>query len=198
MGFAMPFQVNEDFTSRGNTTRMTAHQFLQLGEDPVGVRLELVDGQVAISQSQTPVHSRIVVQMTWVLANHIDSKSLGELFYDLNTILDTDNVRRPDLLFCSKDHLDLIGDEAMDGAPDLAIEVLSPSSVKTDRVDKFKQYQKAGVMDYWIIDPQVKTIESWNLENGQYVPAGRGQGADTVRFKPFADLEIPLSRLWGN
>ena len=172
----MPFQGNEDFTSRGNTTRMTAHQFLQLGEDPVGVRLELVDGKVAVSQSQTPAHSRIVVQMTSVLANHIDSKGLGELFYDLNTILDADNVRRPDLLFCSKDHLDLIGDKAMEGAPDLAIEVLSPSSVKTDRVDKFKQYQKAGVMHYWIIDPQEQRITVLTLdgttyrEHGVFVP----------------------------
>ena len=105
-------------------------------------------------------------------------------------------VRRPDLLFFSKNRLDLIGEMAMEGPPDLAVEVLSPSSIQTDRIDKFAEYCKAGVQYYWIVDPAMQTIEAWSRKGGQYAESGSGQGMAVVRLDPFLDLEIPLGRLW--
>jgi Uma2 family endonuclease len=64
------------------------------------------------------------------------------------------------------------------------------------RVDKFAQYREAGVAHYWIIDPALRTIETWKLEGGQYVPVGPGQGPAFVNFAPFPDLQIPLVKLW--
>ncbi|MDB5910611.1 MAG: hypothetical protein JWP34_4725 [Massilia sp.] len=179
-----------------STTKMTAQQFLRLGEDPPGVRLELVNGEVAASPSPTPSHSHVVVNLITILNTHILAHDLGELHQDVDTILDRFNVRRPDVLFFAKSRTHLIGDKAMEGPPDLAVEVISPSSVDVDREDKFAQYREAGVAHYWIIDPALKTIETWKLEGGQYVAAGRGQGAVTVKLAPFVDLEIPLAKLW--
>ena len=84
----------------------------------------------------------------------------------------------------------------MEGPPDLAVEIISPSSVDIDRTDKFAQYRDAGVAYYWIVDPIAKTIEAWHVENGQYVSVGQGANDQTVQLPPFADLSIPLSRLW--
>ena len=144
-----------------STTKMTAEQFLSLGEDPPGVRLELVDGEVAVSPSPTPSHSNVVVQLIVLLGTHINSHNLGELYQDVDTILGRFNVRRPDILFFSHDRTHLVGEKAMEGAPDLAIEVISPSSVEVDREDKFAQYRKAGVKYYWIVDPRLRTIHAW-------------------------------------
>ena len=72
----------------------------------------------------------------------------------------------------------------------------SPSSVEIDREDKFVQYREAGVANYWIVDPALKTIDAWKLIKGQYVSVGRAQGNDTIKLPPFPDLEIPLARLW--
>lgn len=83
----------------------------------------------------------------------------------------------------------------MEGPPDLAVEVISPSSGEIDPGDKFAEYRQAGVAHYWIIDPNRRTIEAWRLEAGNYVPAGRGQGAG-VRLPPFPALEIPIEQLW--
>src|SRR5437868_2244053 len=113
-----------------STTKMTASQFLMLGEDPPGVRLELVDGEVAVSPSPTPKHSHVVVNLITILNNHILATRCGELHHDVDTILDGFNVRRPDILFFSKLRMGLIGEKAMEGPPDLAIEVLSPSSIE--------------------------------------------------------------------
>jgi len=179
-----------------STTKMSAKQFLRLGEDPPGVKLELVNGEVAVSPSPTPDHSHVVINLIVILANHIQPRGLGELHHDVDTILDPYNVRRPDILFFSTARVGLIGKKAMEGPPDLAVEVISPSSVEIDREDKFAQYRDAGVAHYWIVDPEAQTIEAWRLEAKSYVPSGRGRAGETVRLEPFAELDIPLSRLW--
>jgi Uma2 family endonuclease len=181
-----------------STTKMKARQFLQLGEDPPGVRLELVDGEVAVSPSPIPRHSFAVTKLVKILANHVDDNDLGELYQDVDTLLDDYNVRRPDILFFSKGRLHLVGKKAMEGPPDLAVEAISPSSVEIDREDKFEQYRKAGVMHYWIIDPAQRSVEGWTLQGGQYVATGRAVGTGIVRLPPFPDLDIPIGKLWRN
>jgi Uma2 family endonuclease len=181
-----------------STVKMKAQQFLRLGEDPPGVRLELVDGEVAVSPSPIPRHSFAATKLVKIIANHVDDNDLGELYQDVDTLLDDYNVRRPDILFFSKGRLHFVGKKAMEGPPDLAVEVISPSSVEVDREDKFDQYRKAGVMHYWIIDPAERSVEGWTLQDGQYVATGRAVDTGIVRLPPFPDLDIPIERLWRN
>lgn len=178
------------------TIKMTARQFLELGEDPPGVRLELVNGEVAVSPSPIPRHSYTVIRLTILLGNHIDRYGLGRLYADVDTIFGEYDVRRPDLLFFAKDRLHLIGDKAMEGPPDLCVEVLSPSSGTTDRRDKFGQYEAAGVMHYWMVDPKTKAFDGFQLINGIYRPTGSARGDETIHLPPFDDLAIPLGELW--
>jgi Uma2 family endonuclease len=179
-----------------NTTKMRASQFLCLGEDPPGVRLELVNGEVAVSPSPIPEHSFVIMKLAKILGNHVDDLHLGELYQDVDTLLDEFNVRRPDILYFSNARRHLVGKKAMEGPPDLAIEVISPSSVQIDREDKFDQYRRAGVMHYWIIDPAERTVEGWVLQGDEYVAAGRGAITGVVRLPPFPTLEIQIERLW--
>jgi Uma2 family endonuclease len=182
--------------SRVGTIKMTARQFLQLGEDPPGVRLELVDGEIIVSPSPIPRHSFTIVALGAILKVHVDAFDLGELLMDVDTIFGEHDVRRPDLLFFRKSRRHLITDEAIEGAPDLAVEVLSPGSERTDRRDKFKQYAAGGVKHYWIVDPKQQTIEAYVLRKGKYVGRVRGSGSDVVKLPPFPKLGIPLAKLW--
>ena len=179
-----------------STTKMTAQQFLELGQDPPGIRLELVDGEVAVSPSPIPLHSYVDTQLRTILNVHTKSKGLGLIFGDVDTIFGKHDVRRPDIIYFQNSRLHLIGDKAMTGAPDLCVEIISPSSVEVDREDKFEQYAAAKVRHYWIVDPPVKTIDAFRLRGAKYVLAGRGQGVETVSFPPFPDLQIPLAELW--
>ena len=179
-----------------STAKMNARQFLQLGEDPVGVWLELVNGEVAIGPSQTPSHSFCRAQLATVLGGFVDQHRLGEVYMDVNTVLDEFNVRRPDVLFFNGDHLDRIGEEAMEGPPDLAIEVISPSSIAVDREDKSEQYRAAKVEYYWIVDPTLRTFEGWELKRGKYVATGRAHGVESIHLPPFKQLKISLKDLW--
>ena len=175
---------------------MTARQFLQLGEDPPGVRLELVDGEIVVSPSPIPRHSFTIVALGTILKNHIDKSGLGELLTDVDTIFGEHDVRPPDLLFFTKPRRHLISDEAITGPPDLAVEVLGPGSERTDRRDKFKQYAVGGVKYYWIVDPKQRTVEAYALRKGTYIGGVRGSGSDVVKLPPFPKLEIPLAKLW--
>ena len=159
---------------------MTAEQFLQMGQDPPGVRLELVNGEVAVSPSPEPRHSHIDTMLRIFLGSYIRAHKLGRLYGDVDTVFDVHNVRRPDLLYFSKGRLHLVGKKAMKGPPDLCIEIVSPSSGQIDREDKFKQYSKGGVAHYWIIDPDERTAEAYTLARGKYRLAGRGNASDVV------------------
>jgi Uma2 family endonuclease len=179
-----------------STTKMTAKQFLELGEDPPGVRLELVNGEIAVSPSPMPAHSYVVMQLGAILVQQVRKHKLGRIYGDVDTIFGEHDVRRPDLLYFANDRLHLIGEKAMEGPPDLCIEVLSPSSGTIDRRDKFEQYAKGAVAFYWILDPKRRTIEAFQLARGKYKDVGTGADADVVRMPPFPKLKIKLADLW--
>lgn len=180
-----------------STTKMTARQYLMLGDDPPGVRLELVDGEVAVSPSPMPRHSYVEKQLSRVLGDHIEEHDLGLLLGDTDTIFGGHDVRRPDLIYFGKGREHLVsGTRTIDEMPDLCVEILSPSSGTIDRKDKFKQYARAGVPFYWILDPAGRSIEGFKLSAGRYRPAGSGTNDDAVTLPPFPKLVIPLGKLW--
>jgi Uma2 family endonuclease len=178
------------------TIKMTAQQFLQMGEDPPGVRLELVDGEVKVSPSPQPKHSFVDHRLTSILDQHIVANNLGELYGDVDTIFGEHDVRRPDLIFFARDRLHLVGDRAMEGPPDLCVEIISPSSSIVDRKQKFKQYERAKVANYWIVDPEQRTIEGFKLVRGRYRLMCKGTGSALICLPPFEALQIPLGELW--
>jgi len=180
-----------------STIKMTARQFLRLGEDPPGVRLELVDGGVAVSPSPRLPHSNVDKQLTIIVGAYIKMHDLGLLGGDVDTVLSEVDVRRPDLFYFEKSraqHLD--PSDAIRETPDLCVEIISPSSGVIDREDKFEQYASAGVPHYWLIDPEEKTIEAFVLRDGSYQLAAEGHDKDVVHLPPFPDLAIPLGDLW--
>ncbi len=179
-----------------NTTKMTARQFLALGEDPPGVRLELVNGEVAVSPSPIPDHGYVLIQLGAMLSRHVNALQLGRVYSDVDTILGSYDVRRPDLLYFSRQRVHLVGKKAMEGPPDLCVEIISPSSTTIDRRDKFKQYRDAEVACYWIVDPRRHTVEGFKLFRGKYRSTGSGKNDDVVNLPPFPKLEIPLKDLW--
>ncbi len=178
------------------TIKMTADRFLMLGEDPPGVRLELVEGEIAVSPSPIPSHSYTLVSLISILKDYTRSRRLGTVFTDVDTLLDEYNIRRPDILYFSNERMHLVGEKHMEGPPDLAVEIISPGSIEVDREVKFEQYAQAGVMHYWLVDPAEKTFESFVLRKGEYCLVVSGSGDESVSPDPFSALLIPLAELW--
>jgi Uma2 family endonuclease len=180
------------------SAKMTARQFLMLGEDPPGVRLELVHGEILVSPSPAYDHGYVDRMLTIIVGHYIVENDLGEIVGDVDTIFGPDNVRRPDVIFIAKSRLDRLDPDkhGIHFAPDLCVEITSPGSATMDRDDKFKLYAKYKVANYWLVDPETQSFLAFRLSGGKYVETAAGNGKDIVTAPPFPKLEIPLAKLW--
>lgn len=178
--------------------KMTAEQFLLLGQDPPGTRLELVHGDIIVSPRPSYEHYRADNELRFILMGHIKQHDLGELVGDVDTIFGQFDVRRPDIIFIAKARTRL-RDRKKHGirfAPDLCVEIVSPDSEVRDREDKFELYAKHGVANYWIVDPLKRTFEAYSLRPTGLVKTVTGRDNDAVTAEPFPKLKIALKEIW--
>ncbi|MCL1919203.1 MAG: Uma2 family endonuclease [Peptococcaceae bacterium] len=146
----------------------TYSDYLKWGDD---VRCELIDGIPYMSPAPSLAHQTISLGLSLQLGNFLKGKPC-RLFtapcdVRLNTPDGDDTVVQPDLLVvCDKAKLD---GKACVGAPDMIIEILSPSTERKDKVTKLNLYQKAGVREYWIVDIDSKTVQVCILKNDEYI-----------------------------
>ena len=108
---------------------------------------------------------------------------------------DVDTMVEPDIsVVCDPSKLDDIGCK---GAPDLVMEILSPTTQRHDRFTKFNLYQQAGVQEYWIIDPTSKSAQVFVLDDGRYVAKDFGTAEDTLKVNVLKDCTIDLSQVFS-
>jgi len=158
--------------AQAGTLRMTYEEFLAwAGED---VHAEWVNGEVIVHMPPKDPHQRLVAFLHHIIGLFVHIFDRGRLYLaPFEVKLSADVSREPDLIFLAKEHLDRVTPERIVGAPDLIIEVVSDDSVQRDRVDKFDEYEAAGVPEYWIIDnrPERRRAQFYQLDgSGQYQP----------------------------
>jgi len=159
--------------------------------------IELSEGRIIITPSPTSQHQRILGKLYRLFGNYIFAKKLGEaVMSPIDTRLWEGKVRQPDIVFMSNEHLDRITEE-MWGVPDLVVEILSEGTAKTDREDKYLEYQKAGVLEYWIVDPFKQAIDIYTLEDGTYIIFGKYKIGETAKSKLLIGFEVPVSAVLG-
>lgn len=149
------------------TRKMTASEFLALPES--NLHHELIDGEEIMSPSPTGDHQRLVFRVAKVVEQLMPH---GEVFFSpLDVYLDDTNIVQPDVLWIAQGSACtwVDGDKYLRGAPDLVVEVLSPGSVRFDRKDKFRLYEKFGTREYWIVEPQAKLLEIWQLQDAKFI-----------------------------
>ena len=149
---------------------------------PEDKRYELLDGELIMVPAPRTGHQRTSREIEFALHAFITENDLGEVFdapYDV-VLSDTDVVQ-PDLLFVSKERSHIINEDNIRGAPDLVIEVLSPSTAQRDRTLKRTLYALHGVPEYWQADTDAKIAMVLTLEDGDYKVAGiYGEGQTLV------------------
>lgn len=150
--------------------KFTYQDYLQLPEDK---RYELIEGELYMVPSPGTYHQHISRNLGFILWPFIRERDLGVLFNaPLDVVLSEENVVQPDLLFVAKGRLSIITEQNVRGAPDLVIEVLSPATAERDLGIKTKLYAKYGVEEYWIVDPQKRTVEVLALGEEGYNSIG--------------------------
>lgn len=118
------------------------------------------------------------------------------LFSPIDVYLDEENQFQPDLVFILNENQDIIKEARIEGAPDLVVEVLSPSTSKNDKIAKKDQYERFGVKEYWIVDPVHLIVDQFILEQGKYHLYKTHATEGTLTSPLFSCIEIKLEKLF--
>ncbi len=178
----------------------TYELFRQLPED--GNRYEVIGGKLIVSPSPVVSHQRVVHKLGYFLEDWVRKTGSGEVFPGpLDVILSTATPKQgyaePDLLFVAKERLCVITSKNVQGAPDLVVEILSPSTARYDWLEKKTAYAAAGVTHYWVVDPDHKVLTAFRLQAGQYAFADRYESEAVFEPAGFPGLRINLAEVWG-
>lgn len=155
---------------------------------PEGTFAQLIENNLIMSPAPSDKHQKILDKIYRRLGDFIERNRLGETRvapYDV--YLDDENVFQPDIIFIANANMHLINHEGLYGAPDLVIEILSPGTVKADKGGKKAVYERSGVKEYWMVDPETKSAEGFILKSGEFYLIEKTKGS--IRF---ASLDLVI------
>ncbi|MGI9860894.1 Uma2 family endonuclease [Moorella naiadis] len=160
---------------------------------------EWEDGEVLLLTPAATKHQRVSLFLSSYIANYVLLKKQGQVFTAPFLVRLPEPVRRgrePDIIFIKQEHVGRLQDTYLDGAPDLIIEITSPESLSRDRGEKFKEYEAAGVPEYWLVDPDRRQAEFYRLEaDGRYQVNTAGT-AGVYQSSVIPGLELKIEWLW--
>ena len=138
-----------------------------IGMPDDGKRYEIIDGELTMTPAPIPRHQEILLAVSARLLQFVDKNSLGEIYIaPIDLALSLVDVVQPDILFVAKNRIHIVAKKNIVGIPNLIVEILSPSSRRRDREQKLDLYQRYGLPEYWIVDPDTQTVELYlSVEN---------------------------------
>ncbi|MFC3802988.1 Uma2 family endonuclease [Cohnella sp. GCM10012308] len=159
-----------------------------------GNRYEIFDGKLELMSGPNIFHQAISGKLHLLLQSCTSDYIV--LYSPLDVILSKTNVMQPDLVLVSKDRWDIVSKRGVEGAPDLAVEILAPGSRKRDRVRKHAVYEKHGVSECWIVDPTARTLEQFLLVDGRYRVGELFEEQDRVVSERFPCVSFAVDELF--
>ena len=167
--------------------------YADYAKTPEDERWELIAGELIMSPSPKRAHQRNQIKLGSRMSFFAEEKDLGEVYSDFDVVLsDTDTVR-PDLIFIAKDRLHIVTEDNVQGAPDLVVEIRSPSTARYDWTTKRELYARHGVKEYWLVDPEAATVAVLLLDGGELKVAGVYGEKDTLSSAVISGFSIALA-----
>ena len=145
------------------------YTYSDVQELPEGTLYQLIDGSLVMSPAPTPYHQIVHARLFLALGQHVSRQRLGQVMSaPVDVKLSETDVLQPDLVFVAEARADIIGEQSINGAPDLVVEVLSPSTAYHDVTTKKRLYEVHGVHEYWIVDPASETVEVYTSAGQEF------------------------------
>ena len=175
--------------------RLTYEDYALLPDD--GRRYELHEGELSVTPAPGTTHQATLLNLVVILHAHVNARGLGDVYpAPVDCIFETVTVVQPDIVFIETGRRSVISERGIEGAPTLAVEIISPSTTGIDRRRKLQLYARYAVPYYWIVDPPARTIEAYRFSGGQYEAAGALSGGAGVVLAPFPDLILDPGAIW--
>ncbi len=176
--------------------RMTIEELHRLPED--GNRYELIDGEVYVSAAPRRKHQKISAKLFGMLHAFIEQRRLGEVYHAAFDVFPEPGKQtcvEPDILFVARERLEIVQEEGVYGAPDLAIEITSESTHKTDLTTKCDLYRRSGVKEDWIVDPDARHVLVYRFTES--ARPSKLTAGDILTTPLLAGLEIQVAALFA-
>jgi len=179
--------------------RWTYAEFARLPSEG-STRYEIIDGELVVTPGPSLRHQRIVTDLSWLLNGFVRENELGAVYSGpVDVLFAEGDYLEPDIVFVRRGREEEQTDRGIEGPPDLVVEVLSPSTAARDRGIKLERYRLYGVVEYWVVDGDQRSVEVWKLAEGAREPVVYA-GADPLHWDPAGSpttLEFRLSELFG-
>jgi len=174
--------------------KYTADDYLMLEE---GAPFQLINNELIMSPSPNAFHQAIAARLSQSILNFLDStREEGYVALSMDVVFDVDNVFQPDVLYVCEERVDEVVGERIEGAPDLAVEILSPLNAYYDLRQKKEIYEKYGVKEYIIIDPLSRNAELYELMDGVYHLHQKAQKGESLNSLVLPGFVIDLLLLF--
>jgi len=177
--------------------KLTYDDFVHFPDD--GKRHELIDGEHHVTPSPNRRHQAIVRELIGLLWSYLKRHPEGEIYgAPFDVVFSDFDVVEPDLLFVSRARARVLTDKNVQGAPDLVVEVGSPATRRRDEKTKLRLYERFGVQEYWVVDPDFDVIKVYRLAEGRYLRAAELTLAahDVLRTPLMPGLELSLADIF--
>ena len=179
------------------SVRFNYDDFLLFPDD--GKRHEIIDGDHFMTPSPNTKHQSVSFNLAAAFANFLSANRIGKAFTaPCDVVLSDEDIVEPDLLFISAARAAIITEKNIQGPPDLVVEILSAGTRKTDEVVKRKLYERYGVREYWIVDPELETVKILRLTDQGYVRAAElTREANEILSSPLLPgFQAPLAEIF--
>ena len=181
----MPVQAEPRVKTHG----VTYADYAAMPDD--GHRYQVIYGELVMTPAPNEPHQRSLLNLASLIRDHVRTAALGKVYIaPFDVVLSDDNVVQPDLLFISKERLNIITDANVQGAPDLVVEFLSPGTAYLDRTQKRDLYARFAVREYWLVSPEAGTIEVLVLRGGKFERLGLFGVGDSVKSEVLSGLSF--------
>lgn len=179
----------------------TYDDYRTLPED-MSRRYELLHGDFYMVPAPTTRHQRILSRLNALVLQQVRAGKLGEVFFSpVDVILGQGNERevvQPDLVFVAAHRIPIIKLHGIEGPPDLVVEILSPGTAERDRGYKLTMYARHGVTEYWIVDPDLCSIEVYRAGPADFLPPLRYSDDDVMPCALLREMKVPLRELFAD
>ena len=174
---------------------MSYEEFMALPET-AGKRYELIEGELIVNPSPVTKHQRLVRKLLTTIDRYFEEHGGGEVLCSLDVVLSPATVLEPDLLIIRSERSALLGEKNMRGAPDIAIEILSEGTRRRDIVVKRRLYEQFGVDEYWIVDPEIDSIQIYRRRGKAFERAAELETGDTLTSPLLPGFALPLKKVF--
>ena len=174
------------------TSNLTYDDLEAIPQEREGDRHEIMNGELVVTPSPIPIHQIISSNIEYALARLVRESGQGIVLHaPVDIRLAPDTVLVPDILFISQERLSIIGPQTIDAPPDLMVEILSPGTRRRDLKVKRELYARFGVREYWIVDPDARSVTVLALTGAKYVVVPvAGEGMIQSRVLPGLSLAL--------